>query len=540
MLRKPWKANCGSIRAALLKACLLSATLTIVVVASALAAAQSSSSGAAEQDTGGSLPNIVLILADDLGYGDVACYNPESRVPTPNIDRLAAEGLRFTDAHSPSTVCTPTRYSVLTGRMAFRTGMRGVFTGAGGPCMIEAERLTLPQMLRDQGYATAMFGKWHVGMTFFDETGAAINKGGVDNVRRIDYSRTIPDAPIHRGFEQFFGTVCCPTTDWLYAYVDGDRIPVPPTGLLDKGPLPKHPYSRDNRRGMIAPDFDLEEVDLKFLEKSKEFLTAHVKESPDKPFFLFHSTQAVHLPSFPAQQFQGRTEAGPHGDFIFELDQIVGELMSTLEELGVADNTLIIFTSDNGPETLTTTQMRADHNHDGARPWRGMKRDNWEGGHRVPMIVRWPAKIDGGRTTDETMCLTDIMATCAALAHAPLPHDAAEDSFDLSPVLLGQPGDTPIRRDTLHQTISLALAIRRGPWKYLDHKGSGGNNYTSDRLQPFALPETEPTAPGQLYNLETDPGETTNLYFEHPEIVRELKAQLDKYKSSGRSAPARK
>ncbi len=177
----------------------------------------------------------------------------ESKVPTPNLDRLAAQGLRFTDAHSPSTVCTPTRYSLLTGQMAFRTGFRGVFTGVGGPCLIEKGRLTLPQMLRDQGYATACFGKWHVGMTFFDKDGRPINENGLAAVRRVDYSRPSPDAPIHRGFDQFFGTVCCPTTDWLYAYMDGDRIPVPPTGVVDRGPLPKHPYSRDNRPGLIAP-----------------------------------------------------------------------------------------------------------------------------------------------------------------------------------------------------------------------------------------------------------------------------------------------
>ena len=209
-------------------------------------------------------PNIVFILADDLGYGDVGCYNPDSKVPTPNLDQLAREGMRCTDAHSPSTVCTPTRYSVLTGRMAFRTGMGGVFTGAGGPCLIEEGRLTLPQMLRDKGYKTACFGKWHIGLTFRDKEGRPINRNGLEAVRQIDYLRPISDAPIHRGFDQFFGTACCPTTDWLYAYIEGDRVPVPPTGIVDRTPLPKHPYSRDNRPGMIAPDFDLEEVDMVF------------------------------------------------------------------------------------------------------------------------------------------------------------------------------------------------------------------------------------------------------------------------------------
>jgi arylsulfatase A len=486
------------------------------------------------------LPNIVVILADDLGYGDISCYNPESKVLTPNIDRLAAEGLLFTDAHSPSTVCTPTRYSLLTGRMAFRTGMRGVFTGVGGPCMIEGDRLTLPGMLTEAGYETACFGKWHVGMTFFDEAGEPINKNGLEAVKRVDYSRSIPDSPIHRGFDHFFGTVSCPTTDWLYAFVDGDRVPVPPTGILDRGPLPKHPYSRDNRPGMIAPDFDLEEVDLVFLEKSVAFIEKQVKTTPERPFFLYHAMQAVHLPSFAADTFKGRSEAGPHGDFLVELDHVVGELNRTLERLDVADDTLVIFTSDNGPEVLTTIHMRADHQHDGARPWRGMKRDQWEGGHRVPFIARWPGKIEAGGVSDQLLSLTDLMATCAAIVGRELPDDCAEDSYDLLPVLLGEQETDPIREYLLQQTISLALSIRSGRWKYLDHQGSGGNRYGKGTpLEEYTLPDTDPEAPGQLYDLETDPGETKNLYGEHHEVVTRLKGQLDHFVESGRSAPLR-
>ncbi|MEI7986749.1 MAG: sulfatase-like hydrolase/transferase, partial [Armatimonadota bacterium] len=209
-------------------------------------------------------PNILFILTDDLGYGDLSCYNTESKVSTPNVNRLASEGMRFTDAHSPSTVCTPSRYSLLTGRMAFRIPYRSVFEGVGGPCLIKEDQLTLPQMLRDQGYTTAMNGKWHVGLTFFDKEGNHITKGGVEGVKMIDYSRAIPDAPIHRGFDQFFGTACCPGTDYLYAFIDGDRIPVPPTQMLDKSKLPKHAYSDDNRLGMIAPNYDIEEVDMVF------------------------------------------------------------------------------------------------------------------------------------------------------------------------------------------------------------------------------------------------------------------------------------
>lgn len=488
------------------------------------------------------MPNILLIYADDMGYGDVGCYNPEAKAPTPNLDRMAREGIRFTDAHSPATVCTPSRYSLLTGRMCFRTGMNGVFSGAGGPSLIEDDRLTLPGMLRDKGYATACVGKWHVGMTFYDREGGPIDENGLEAVKRIDYSRPISGSPIHRGFDYFFGTACCPGTDWLYAWIEGDRVPVPPTGILDRDPLPKHPYSRDNRPGMIAPDYDIEKVDLVFLEKSRAYLEKHMRENPDRPFFLYHAPSAVHLPSFPAESMQGRTQAGPHGDFIFELDYVVGELLKTLDELGVADNTLVIFSSDNGPETVTTYHMRTDHDHDPARPWRGMKRDQWEGGHRIPMIARWPEKIQAGRTTDQMTSLSDVMATVADLVGTELPNNAAEDSISMLPVLLGEQGEEPVREYLMQQTNRVRyLAIRRGPWKYLDHQGSGGNRYdTRDILKDYILPDTAPDAPGQLYNLDDDPGETKNLYYEKPEIVDALKRKLEEFKQSGRSVPLRR
>lgn len=483
-------------------------------------------------------PNILLILADDLGYGDVGCYNGESKVPTPHLDQLAKEGMRFTDAHSPSTVCTPTRYSLLTGRMAFRLNYRGVFTGAGGPCLIPKERLTLPAMLKQAGYETAMFGKWHIGLTFRNKSGNPIHRDGLAPVREIDFSRPIEGGPLDRGFDHFYGTACCPTTDWLYAFIDGNRIPVPPVKQVDKSTLPKHPWSFDCRPGMIAPNYDLEEVDQVFLEKSLRFLDEQAAEKGDRPFFLFHSFQAVHLPSFPSREFQGKTEAGPHGDFIFQCDHIIGAFMQKLDELGFKESTLVIFTSDNGPEVGTVVNMRERHQHDGARPWRGMKRDNWEGGHRVPMIVRWPGKIAADSVSDQTMCLTDIMATCAAITGSTIPNEAAEDSFDLSPAFLGK-ATKPIRPYTLHQTNRLSLAIRKGKWKYLDHQGSGGNSYQKLNLKPYALPENNPEAPGQLYDLGKDPGETTNLHRKHPEIVKELKGLLEETKSSGRSAPSR-
>ncbi len=486
-------------------------------------------------------PNILLILADDLGYGDVGCYNDRAKVATPNLDRLARAGMRFTDMHSPATVCTPSRYSLMTGQMAFRIPRGGtVFTGVGGPSLIAPGRLTLPAMLRAQGYHTACVGKWHIGMTFFDRDGQPVQGQGVAAVRRVDFSRRIVGGPLDHGFDQFFGTACCPGTDWLYAFIEGDRVPVPPTRLHDRRQLPQNPYTEDCRDGLIATNYPLDELDLVFLQRSREFLEAHVRNSPGQPFFLFHSAQAVHLPSLPAAAFKGKTRAGPHGDYIHEFDYVVGELLATLDKLGVGSNTLVILTSDNGPEVETVVNMRADYQHDGARPWRGMKRDDWEGGHRVPFIVRWPAGMKAGTTNSQLASLTDVMATVAAVVGSELPANAAEDSFNLLPALRGQDRDA-IRPYLLQQAAQggQALSIRRGQWKFLDHTGSGGNRYAERAdLKPYILPETDPAAPGQLFNLATDPGEKKNLYSQHPEIATELKALLEKSKADGRSRPA--
>ncbi len=479
-------------------------------------------------------PNVVLILADDLGYGDVSCYQKKKKISTPHIDQLAREGMRFTDAHSPCTVCTPTRYSLMTGQMGFRIPRGGtVFAGVGGPSLIETDRLTLAEMLREKNYTSACTGKWHIGLTFRDKLGNPINHSSPDVIANIDYSKRIEGGPLDHGFDQFYGTACCPTTDWLYAFIDGDRIPVPPTKKLDRSKLPKHPYSEDCRPGDIAENFPMEEVDLVFLEKSRAFLQSHVKAQPNKPFFLFHSAQAVHLPSFAAPRFQGKSQAGPHGDFILQLDWIVGELMKTLKELGVADNTIVIFTSDNGPEVASAVHMRADHQHDPAHPWRGIKRDQWEGGHRVPFLVRWPNKIQANTTCDQLTSLTDVMATMAAITGTELPHHCAEDSFSMLPAWLGN-APSPIRPYLLTQSFSAKfLAIRRGNWKYLDHPGSGGNNYEKNpELKPYYLPDD---APAQLYDLASDPRETKNLLTEKPEIVKELKKLLEKSKAQGRS-----
>ncbi|OUT63179.1 MAG: arylsulfatase [Rhodopirellula sp. TMED11] len=483
-------------------------------------------------------PNVLVILADDLGHGDVACYNDQSKVKTPNLDRMAREGMRFIDAHSPCTVCTPTRYSLMTGQMAFRVPRGGtVFTGAGGPSLIADSRLTVAEMMRDHGYATSCIGKWHIGMSFFDSDGKPLHRGGLEPVKRIDYSRRIVGGPLDHGFDHFFGTVCCPTTDWLYAYIDGDRIPNPPTQQLDRTNLPKHPYANDNRPGMVADDFDVQEVDERFLQASKSWIDGHMKDSPEQPFFLVHCTQAVHLPSFPGKRFRGTTKAGPHGDFIAQLDQTVGDLLNHLKAHEIDDETLVIFSSDNGPEVDSIYYMRHDYQHDGARPWRGIKRDNWEGGHRVPLLVRWPGMIPTGSTSDQLVSLTDVMATLADIVDHQLPEQSAEDSFSWLPIFQ-QTATEPIRPYLLMQGFGgdRYLAIRQGDWKYLAHKGSGGNRYPGHRLlKEYFLEDTQPDAPGQLYNLKNDPGETENLVVSHAEIAGKLSRLLEQTKQTGRS-----
>ena len=245
------------------------------------------------------------------------------------------------------------------------------------------------------------------------------------------------------------------------------------------------------------------------------------------------------MPSFAAPQFHGKTKAGPHGDFIHQLDHVVGELLTTLDQLGVADNTIVLFTSDNGPETTSVIHMRADYGHDGARPWRGVKRDSWEGGHRVPFLVRWPGQVKADTTSGQLTSLTDVMVTVAAIVDAKLPDNSAEDSFNMLPAWLSK-DQAPIRPYLLQQAFGgqRTLSIRRGDWKYLNHTGSGGNRYeNAPGLKPFYRPDSVPNAPGQLYNLAADPGETKNLYFDQPQIVKELKTLLDESIASGRSRP---
>lgn len=471
-------------------------------------------------------PNILLILADDQGYGDVSCYNDQSKVQTPNIDRIAREGIRFTDGHSPASVCSPTRYAILTGRHAWRGRLKLGVLRQDAPALIEEGRLTWPAMLRAKGYSTAAFGKWHLGFTW----GA---KAGKPNLERgkwkenVDFSQPITHGPTTRGFDYFFGMVgATPRDDALIEndrplFWDGkDRMP-PIAGvaqeLLD-------PWKDHNTMPMLT-------------EKVGWYIREQHKKRPEQPMFIYFALTAPHMPIIPAPAFQGKTKAGEVCDFVAQVDDTVGQILKALQECGIAENTLVIFSSDNGSPCFAdgnskTYSIQQRYGHDPSRPWRGMKGDIWEGGHRVPLIARWPGHIPAGVVSHETVSLVDLMATSAAITGATLPTDAAEDSWNILPALLNQRNEKPIREATVHHSLIGTFAIRQGDWKLCTEAGSGGFS------EPQAVANPAPGDPkGQLYNLASDPGEKHNLYKEQPEIVARLSALLNQYQRQSRSAP---
>ncbi|MBT4411798.1 MAG: sulfatase-like hydrolase/transferase [Bacteroidetes bacterium] len=490
------------------------------------------------------LPNIIIVYADDLGYGDLSCYNEESAYETPNLDKMARDGVLFTDAHSPSTICSPSRYGLYSGNQIYRSTGRGggAFDGPGGPSYLKPGTLTIAEMLKKQGCRTGVFGKWHVGLTWFDENNERL-KGGFDNSLLIDYEKSTPliDGPNQRGFDKSFVTPNCPTTDPLYIYIENGMVHKPASMRHKRSTLPNPggKWRWDNDEGWMSPGYNFTEADLLFYDKTCKFITEHRQKTPHKPFFAVLSTQIAHAPVLPAEQFNGSTKAGPRGDFVWELDVLVGRLMDLIKNLGIDDNTLIVFNADNGAETVHVDWMRQDHMHDASGGWRGMKRDGWEGGHRVPFIVRWPQTFPAGQISDQMINTTDIFATLASVVGYKLDADDARDSYDMLPAMLGiQDEKASIRPYLLTQSFRGEFQIRQENWKYLDHTGSGGNNYENETMKKYALPESEPDAPGQLYNLESDPGETTNLYFTEARKRKELKKLLEKSKENGRSAPA--
>jgi len=452
----------------------------------------------------GKKPNIIFIMADDMGYGDLSCYGA-TKIKTPNMDALAADGIRFTDAHSPSAVCTPTRYGVLTGRYCWRSRLKRGVLGGYSPLLIDTNRTTVASLLKQHGYATACIGKWHLGL----------GSNG-----RTDYDKPLAPGPNDLGFDYFFGIPA--SLDMTpYCYVENDRPTVKPTETIEAGKA-----SGDGwwRAGPIAPGFKHVEALPKLTEKAVEYIDAHAEKTPNKPFFMYFPLPAPHCPIAPADFVKGKSEAGGYGDFVVEVDWTIGRVMEALDKNNLADNTLIIVTSDNGSPARTKIKrdpysMMEVYGHYPNGNLRGIKADIWDGGHREPFIARWPGRIPKGATSDELICLTDLMATCAAIVGADLPDNAGEDSYDILPALLGKKLDKPIREAIVHHSLSGMFSIRRGNWKLILGRGSGG----------FTKPKTIKPKPGepkgQLYNLAEDPAEAQNSRPKQTRIMR-IKQEL--------------
>ncbi len=468
-------------------------------------------------------PNIVYILADDMGTGDPGCYNADSKIPTPNIDRLAAEGMRFTDAHSPSAVCSPTRYGVLTGRYAWRTRMKtGVLWGYSRS-LIEPDRLTVAQMLKSQGYQTACVGKWHLGFQSPDvaEDGKPNDSSDLksNHPHAVDYAQPLRPGPVTVGFDYFFG-IPASLDMYPYVYVENDRPLAAPTDLLAGSKNRRAGGGGFWREGPASPGFQPVEVLPKLAEKATQWIG---KQSAEQPFFLYFPLSAPHKPWVPSPEFEGRSQAGYYGDFVAQVDTVVGQVIDALDASGLAENTLLIITSDNGAQWVAGDIEKYRHRANLA--YRGQKGDIWEAGHRVAFVARWPQQIAAASTCDQTICHTDLMATAAALSGAELPAGAAPDSVSIMPLLQGE--TAPVRQSTVHHSVNGTFAIRFGKWKLIEgNLGSGGFTPPSK-----ALPE--PNGPqGQLYDMEADPHEQENLYADHPEVVARLTEQLQRIRET--------
>ncbi|HEU5317641.1 MAG TPA: arylsulfatase [Chloroflexota bacterium] len=461
-------------------------------------------------------PNIVVILADDLGYGDVSCQNFDDgdspKVPTPHFDRLASQGMRFSDAHSGSAVCTPTRYGLLTGRYAWRTRLtRGVLWGYDQP-LIDDNRLTLPQLLKRHGYATAGNGKWHLGLDWTLRAGATSNED-------VDYSIPFRHGPTSLGFDRYFGIPASLDMD-PYVYIRDDRLESLPTERIAGSPRPAF-----YRGGPIAPGFSMEGVMPRLTSEAVCFIEDR-KQRPDEPFFLYFPTTSPHTPHVPNRPFHGRSASGIYGDFVVEWDDAVGQVLRALDDAGLAENTLVIVTSDNGADLRGG---QPEHGHDSNGHLAGQKADIWDGGHRIPFAARWPGTIPAGTVCNQTICLTDLIATFADLLGSPFsPTDGraeAPDSVSFLPALRGQriERDSPPLRDlTVHHAADGMFAARSGPWKLVLGHGSGGFS------RPVRLEPAPGDPPGRLYHLWDDVQETTNLWTERPEIVAQLTTALER------------
>lgn len=440
-------------------------------------------------------PNIVYIICDDLGYGDVHCLAPEtSRIPTPHADRLAAEGLIFTDAHSGSSVCTPTRYGVMTGRYSWRTRLqKGVVTGFS-PSLIDVNRTTVAGFLRQQGYATAAIGKWHLDFEYLNpENGERYSQ---KRHKTPPVGAMIPDGPLHRGFDYYHGFHHARNMD---AVIENDRV-----------------IEHDAVINMLP----------RLTRKSVEYIES--RAGKEQPFFLYLPLGSPHTPIVPTAEWEGKSGLGKYGDFVMQTDNVVGQVSAALAKHGMTENTLIILTSDNGCSKAAGIPQLAQQGHLVSAHLRGSKADIWDGGHRVPFIARWPERIQPGTTCDQLICLTDLFATVAELTGQTPPANTCEDSVSFLPALFGKPISST-RAGVIHHSISGHFAYRTGAWKLILARGSGGWTAPKENAVPQDAPEA------QLYELQQDPGEQENLYLKKPELAKQLLAQLTADIERGRS-----
>ncbi|MBI1374393.1 MAG: sulfatase-like hydrolase/transferase [Phycisphaera sp.] len=471
-------------------------------------------------------PNIVILYADDLGYGDVSCNNPDrGKLHTIHIDTLASQGMRFTDAHSSSGVCSPSRYTLLTGRYHWRTRLQKGIVGLWERPLIDADRLTVAGMLKQAGYRTAMIGKWHLGWDWPIDKNQHALLNGANGATPSDkqraawaeiFSKPIGGGPTARGFDTYFGT---DVPNWPpYCFIENDHTVGIPNAFLPADQFRNHLASR---QGPALEGWDLEEI----LPTLGDRACAMIKDAAakDEPYFLYMPLTSPHTPLAVADPWKGKSGLGAYGDMVLETDAVIGRVLDAIEQSGEADHTLVVMTSDNGCAPYIGVAELEKQGHYPSGPLRGYKSDGWEGGHRVAFIVRWPGVVRAGSVCDQLVSQADLMRTFAEIVGVELPDTAGEDSVSLLPLLRG--ADKPVRETEISQSMGGLLTIRRGNWKLMVGQGSGGWTKGSD------------DQPGQLYNLAADVAEQSNLFNAEPKIAAEMTALLEKQVTEGRSTP---
>ena len=474
-----------------------------------------------------SRPNIICILADDLGSGDLSCLNPTSAWQTPRLDRLASEGLVCTDAHSTSSVCTPSRYALLTGRYSWRGPLKkGVLDGYKPP-LIEPGRLTVAELLRQHGYTTAAFGKWHLGVGW--------SRSG-PRPEDVDFTRPFHGGPLAHGFDRFLG-IATSLDMPPYVWLSQDRAASVPTAHVQDSRAP-----RLWRAGPISDDFKMEAVQTRLVDEAAAYVEQRAQARDGRPFFLYLPLAAPHTPLLPTAAFEGSTRTTLYGDFVAQVDSDIGRLLDALDRTGLADDTLVIVTADNGFAPAAGLAELEPFHHDPSGGRRGYKSDLFEGGHRVPFIVRWPGHVPAGSRTGALVSQADLLATCADLVGATLPEDAGEDSISLLPLLGLEAPAASVRDSVIHHSGEGRFAIRQGRWKLLAWPGSGGWSAPTPHPSEWLDVPAEDLStlpPFQLYDLEADPAERTNLAATHPDVVARLGKLLRAQVDAGRSTPGK-